>query len=651
MPAYTLPYTGVIEVPANTILGNNTGSAAAAIGMTQAQTLTFLGNPGGAFGADVDTQITPSTAVVLDHAINNEVGLSLSYTTSKAAGNDTGLLIAMTDTASPGTSLPLDVQVGGSSILSVTEAGTLQADLLTVVAPAATDVPISITGAAAQSANLQEWNLTGAALRAKVTSAGEFSNPGSSTGTNNEFFGEGAGGALTTGSTNTMVGRDAGANSTGASSDNVHVGFLAGRDCTGNQNTSIGTYAGYNSTTGSRNVLIGWNAVLSPLTLSNCTVIGRFALATAANQFVAGSSSSSRTNLYWGNGVTHATPVAYTVNGTGGSGTDIAGADINIAGGIGTGTGVGGDIVLQYAAAGSTGTAANTLAAALTVDGGTGNITVSGTVDGRDIAADGTTLDGLTSAAGLTTNNQTVTATDITGAVSQFYVCTITGLTANRNLTLPSGSAGDRIGVHIVDGDDTYALILKGAASQTINGGSAATEWSRVFIAGETVIFRCTAANTWVVESDGRIPCVGRMTLATALSTNSAATWTVVPFETSEADVGDVVDTSGNGIKCRRAGNYQASLGVDPNAAVSDQEYYGIGLYDGTVIPATYFTRQSHAGSALVGTFLSTLVVGVAGRTMQGRVYTNQANDGAIETGAASGLLYGTQFTMLEILG
>jgi len=124
MPSYTLPYTGVLDVPANTMLGNNTGSAAAAIGLTQAQTLTFLGDPGGAFGADAATQITPSTAIVLDEATGNEIGLDISYVVNKAtSGNDTGLLISMTDTASPGTSLPLDIQVGGSSVMSVDAAG------------------------------------------------------------------------------------------------------------------------------------------------------------------------------------------------------------------------------------------------------------------------------------------------------------------------------------------------------------------------------------------------------------------------------------------------------------------------------------------------------------------------------------------------
>jgi len=80
---------------------------------------------GGAFGADVDTQITPSTPVLLDHASNNEVALNLAYTTNKAAGNDTGLVINQTDTASPGTSLLQDWQVGGVSKASINNAGAM----------------------------------------------------------------------------------------------------------------------------------------------------------------------------------------------------------------------------------------------------------------------------------------------------------------------------------------------------------------------------------------------------------------------------------------------------------------------------------------------------------------------------------------------
>ena len=82
------------------------------------------GSGGGAFGADANTQITPSTAVVLDQATGNEAALSLDYTTNKAtSGDDTGLLINQTDTASPGTSNLLDLQVGGVSLLQSSAAG------------------------------------------------------------------------------------------------------------------------------------------------------------------------------------------------------------------------------------------------------------------------------------------------------------------------------------------------------------------------------------------------------------------------------------------------------------------------------------------------------------------------------------------------
>ena len=52
---------------------------------------------------------------LLDAATGDEAALSLNYTTNKASGPDTGLVINQTDTASPGTSLLADFQVGGVS--------------------------------------------------------------------------------------------------------------------------------------------------------------------------------------------------------------------------------------------------------------------------------------------------------------------------------------------------------------------------------------------------------------------------------------------------------------------------------------------------------------------------------------------------------
>ncbi len=75
-----------------------------------------------------------------------------------------------------------------------------------------------------------------------------------------------------------------------------------------------------------------------------------------------------------GNGVFNGTDAAVAasprggmVSATSGSGTNIAGASLYLAGGRGTGTGVGGSVILQVAAAGSTGTTLNSLTNAVTV--------------------------------------------------------------------------------------------------------------------------------------------------------------------------------------------------------------------------------------------------------------------------------------------
>lgn len=60
----------------------------------------------------------------LDDTTGNEVSLDLSYTVNKAtSGNDTGLKINKTDTASPGTSNLIDAQRGGTSQFSVSDYG------------------------------------------------------------------------------------------------------------------------------------------------------------------------------------------------------------------------------------------------------------------------------------------------------------------------------------------------------------------------------------------------------------------------------------------------------------------------------------------------------------------------------------------------
>lgn len=64
----------------------------------------------------------------LDAATGNETAFSIAYTVNKAtSGNDTGILVNKTDTASPGSSLLLDLQTGGSTQFNVNDAGAVTA--------------------------------------------------------------------------------------------------------------------------------------------------------------------------------------------------------------------------------------------------------------------------------------------------------------------------------------------------------------------------------------------------------------------------------------------------------------------------------------------------------------------------------------------
>lgn len=147
------------------------------------------------------------------------------------------------------------------------------------------------------------------------------------------------------------------------------------------------------------------------------------------------------------------------------------------------------------------------------------------------------------------------TATLVTGGLS-IYKADISGLTANRNFILPAGTAGDRVKLVIGTGDDTYAFIIKGAASITINGGSAATEWSRVFITNEIVEFVATSTTNWQVELDGRIPSYASMSDINPQNVANA-TFTKITFDTADVNVGQMVDLTNDKITIRRGGSYE----------------------------------------------------------------------------------------------
>jgi len=148
---------------------------------------------------------------------------------------------------------------------------------------------------------------------------------------------------------------------------------------------------------------------------------------------------------------------------------------------------------------------------------------------------------------GLNQIKAAVTGSNVTGVVGTMHILDLSGLTADRDFVLPATCAvGDRIGVMVEAGDDDYELLLKPDGSDTINGGSAGAEWSRVFITGEAVIFRCVTANSaWIVEYDGRIPQYGEMSL-TADCDGEASNTTTIP--TSAATPGTWTQGSSRGL-------------------------------------------------------------------------------------------------------
>jgi hypothetical protein len=97
---------------------------------------------------------------------------------------------------------------------------------------------------------------------------------------------------------------------------------------------------------------------------------GRNADSTAANQLVFGSSGAAIYDVYFGEGVVRTSaPTGVTIHATGGSGTDIAGGSLTLAGGTGTGTALPGKLTLQVAHETTTGSTAQTLFDYLEADG------------------------------------------------------------------------------------------------------------------------------------------------------------------------------------------------------------------------------------------------------------------------------------------
>ena len=184
----------------------------------------------------------------------------------------------------------------------------------------------------------------------------------------------------------------------------------------------------------------------------------------------------------------------------------------------------------------------------------------------------------LRSFTGMALASASPTTADIAPAVNTLTVADLSGLTAARNFVLPATAAvNDLVGVvvsvtHATPGRE---LILKADTGDGILASGTtytAAEWTRVWIVGELVVFRCIVANTtWVVDCDGRIPSSAGIYRATNQTSVSAATIVKVLCSTVDFNSFGLADATNSRITTRRGGTYSIAgkvQGSDPQILV-----------------------------------------------------------------------------------
>lgn len=203
---------------------------------------------------------------------------------------------------------------------------------------------------------------------------------------------------------------------------------------------------------------------------------------------------------------------------------------------------------------------------------------------------------GLNSVAGANANTTMLPDT--------LYEIDLSPFTGTRDYTLPTTAVdGQEIEVALNSSNASFELrLLTGAGQTCAMGGSviaAASEITRLFIAGERMRFKYVATNKWRAI-DGRIPCDMLFRLGTMANTTEAASTFVVPTDrsgvwTADQNKGACGTTSNGRFTARRAGSYMIMGRAFPQVAVGDAASFTANVFDGTT---TFAVQQIVQGGS-----------------------------------------------------
>lgn len=441
--------TGIVAAISGTTTYGSSGTGA---NINAGNFVTTQGSTGGGISTarGIYTRVDNNSTSAIQGAYGIEIGANIG---TGSIVNNTGLRIGVLTGTNNAYGIQIDTPVGGTNSAAIYLSGATGAAASGILF----GPDVNLYRSAANVLKTDDSLIVGInatiagtlTVSGNATFAGYISRPGS--GANSEAFGASA---VASGSGSTAVGKSAQA--TGISSTAVGQNSLAG----GNNSTVIGQGSIANGTGATAfgqgtiasapgSITIGASAIAvsaatNAIAIGNGAIstsassiaLGAGASASAANQFVAGSDGNGINSVIFGNGVTNSAAAGFTLQATGGLGTNTAGASLSIAGGKGTGSAAGGNINLQIAAPGVAGVGSNSLATVQSVDGSTGAATFKNAVNNTTAFqiqnAGGTSLMTVDTINSKITLNQT--QLNITGVPSN-------SLTAPGAPTLSAGAA------------------------------------------------------------------------------------------------------------------------------------------------------------------------------------------------------------------